>query len=295
MPNWVWFLIVGQLLLVYTFAAIAKIYPDWLDGTVAKNLMSNKQRFSVIGELLQQNWAHKVIVWFGILFDLLIIPALLWKPTRKVAFILAVFFHLYNSIVLQIGIFPYLALGFTLFFFPRQSIRKCFYPKLRKTQSTVSVNYSYATIKVAAIYIWLVIQFCLPLRHWFIAEDVLYTEEGHRLSWRMMLRSKSGYNQFYIQKENSTKRLAINLNRYLTPKQIRSMTGKPDMIWQFAQRLKSIYLNKGEKIKVFVKNKTKVNQKKYYRLIDPNIDLATTTWKYFEHNEWIWSPSQSKD
>ncbi|WP_316930169.1 HTTM domain-containing protein [Leeuwenhoekiella sp. MAR_2009_132] len=32
----------------------------------------------------------------------------------------------------------------------------------------------------------------LPLRHWIIKDDVLWTEEGHRLSWRMMLRSKGG-------------------------------------------------------------------------------------------------------
>ncbi len=291
MPNWVWFLIVGQLLLVYTFAAIAKLYPDWLDGSVAKNLMSNKYNLPIIGDLLQQSWAHQIITWFGILFDLLIIPALLWKPTRKIAFGLALFFHLYNSIILQIGIFPYLALGFTVFFFPRDNIRKWFYPKQEKVQNTIASQYADSSLIKTFVFTWLLIQLMLPLRHWFIDGNVLYTEEGHRLSWRMMLRSKSGYNRFFIQKEGETKKQLISLEEYLTPKQIRSMTGKPDIIWQFAQQLKSLHAKKGQNIKVFVKNKTTVNNKTTFQLIDPTLDLTSVSWNYFGHNDWVLEPS----
>ncbi len=292
MPNWVWFFIVGQLFIVYTFASVAKLYPDWLDGTVAKNLMASKSKFPIVGTLLQQNWAHQVIIWFGILFDLLIIPALLWKPTRKIAFVLALFFHLYNSAVLQIGIFPYLALGFTVFFFPRKTIRNLFYPKPKKEQLTETTNFKYSPVVTVLLFSWLISQILLPLRHWGIDEDVLYTEEGHRLSWRMMLRSKSGYNHFYIQKENSAKQQLVSLREYLTPKQIRSMTGKPDMIWQFAQHLKSEYAKKGETIKVFVTNRTTVNRKTTYQLIDPKVDLTTVPWDYFKHSDWVWGPKK---
>ncbi len=292
MPNWIWLLIIGQLFLVYTFASLAKIYPDWLDGTVAKNLMANKENIPIIGGLLQQSWAHKIIIWFGILFDLLIIPALLWKPTRKAAFVLAVFFHIYNSIVLQIGIFPYLALGFTVFFFPRNNIRKWFFPKKDKIQHTIPKSYKSSSIINLFLFTWLTIQLILPLRHWLIDGDVLYTEEGHRLSWRMMLRSKSGYNRFYIQKSGTTKRNLISPSDYLTRKQIRSMSGKPDMIWQFAQHLKKEYAKKGEEIKVFVTNKTTVNNKITYQLIDHNIDLTAVSWKYFSHNDWILEPNK---
>ena len=43
-----------------------------------------------------------------------------------------------------------------------------------------------------------VVQLALPLRHHFIQGDVLWTEEGHRLSWRMMLRTRQGSIQFFI-------------------------------------------------------------------------------------------------
>ena len=77
MPGWIKWFIVAQLFIVYTYASVAKFYPDWLDTTVAANLMKSKKDFFIIGEIVQQKWAHYVIAYFGILFDGLIIPALL--------------------------------------------------------------------------------------------------------------------------------------------------------------------------------------------------------------------------
>src|SRR5690606_9094085 len=124
MPAWCKWFIVIQLWIVYTYAAIAKIYPDWLDFSVAKSLMENKSDYILIGTLLQQKWLHAFISYSGIFFDLLIVPLLLFKPTRKFAFFASIIFHLFNSIVFQIGIFPYLSLAFTLFFFEPETVRK---------------------------------------------------------------------------------------------------------------------------------------------------------------------------
>src|SRR5690606_8561476 len=106
-----------------------KFYPDWLDGTVANIILSSFERISHIGWIFQEEWTRPFLVWFSILFDLLIVPLLLWKKTRLPAFIFAVFFHLWNSFFLQIGIFPYLSLAFCLFFFPAITIQRKFYPK----------------------------------------------------------------------------------------------------------------------------------------------------------------------
>jgi len=287
MPSWVKWLIIGQLLIVYTYASVAKFYPDWLNAIVAKNIMSGKQDWFLVGHIVDQRWAHYVIAYFGIIFDLLIIPALLYKPTRKVAFILAVFFHLYNSFVLHIGIFPYLALAFCLFFFEPKVIRNIFYPKSKRNEFTTPVDFRYNQLITIGICVWLFIQFILPLRHWVIPGDVLWTEEGHRLSWRMMLRSKRGSNSFYIQEEGQKGKKRINLKDYLTKKQIKSMGGKPDMLWQFAQYLKKEYKADGKNIAVFVKNSTKVNSQKRRKLIDFKTDLAKAEWNYWGHNDWI--------
>jgi len=292
MPKWVWFLIVVQLVIVYTYASLAKLYPDWLNFTVAAKLMASKINYPVIGGVLQQKWAHQVITYTGILFDMLIIPALLFKPTRKIAFVIAVFFHLYNSVVLQIGIFPYLALAFCLFFFPAKKVRQWFYPKIKKSVVIQNSNYVKSSKVILAISIWLLVQIALPLRHWFIKGDVLWTEEGHRLSWRMMLRSKRASNVFYIVKKESSVKEKVILQDFLTIKQINSMAGKPDMIWQFAQYLKKAYNEEGLNISVYVENRTRVNGSESHQLIDPLVDLANAQWSYFSHNNWIIPPEK---
>ena len=73
MPKWCSFLIISQLFIVYTYASVAKFYPDWLNTTVAANMMSSKSSVPFFGEIFQQKWAHYVITYTGILFDLLVI------------------------------------------------------------------------------------------------------------------------------------------------------------------------------------------------------------------------------
>ena len=58
MPNWVIVFIIGQLWIVYTYASIAKLYPDWLDATVPQILMAPKAHFYIVGDFIQQRWVH---------------------------------------------------------------------------------------------------------------------------------------------------------------------------------------------------------------------------------------------
>lgn len=129
MPNWCKWVFVLQLFILYTYASIAKLYPDWLDTSVVALLMKGKADYPIIGHLLQNSTVHYLIAYGGILFDGLIIPLLLFKPTRKYAFFASIFFHLFNSIVFQIGIFPYLSLAFSLFFFEPKTIQSIFKTK----------------------------------------------------------------------------------------------------------------------------------------------------------------------
>ncbi|MEX0273104.1 MAG: HTTM domain-containing protein, partial [Flavobacteriaceae bacterium] len=86
MYSWVKWVIVLQLFIVYTYASVAKMYPDWLSFKMPEMLMASKAHYPIIGTFLQQAWVHKFVGLYGILFDLLVVPALLWKPTRKIAF-----------------------------------------------------------------------------------------------------------------------------------------------------------------------------------------------------------------
>ena len=108
----------------------------------------------------------------------------------------------------------------------------------------------------------------MPLRHWAIKGDVLWTEEGHRMSWRMMLRSKSGLASYKIVNKTTGEVNYVKKGDYLTRKQIRQASTKPDVIWQFSQRLKEIYAEKGEEIEIYVNARVSVNYKERKQLID---------------------------
>lgn len=288
MFSYVKWAVVAQLFLVYTYASIAKLYGDWLDLGIVKLLMQDKVDYYVIGELLQQPWVHKIVGIFGILFDLLIVPALLWKPTRKSAFFISIFFHLFNSIVFQIGIFPYLALAFSVFFFEPETMRRIFFKN--KVAYVTKLNQRTPFYKFILIGggLYFLIQLLLPIRHHIINDDVLWTEEGHRMSWRMMLRSRRGKIDFQVVNNDTKERTQINLDDYLTKKQKGRIAAYPDFIWQFAQRLKKEFARKGEDVAVYAQNsRVSINGKAYRAFIDPKVNLANEPWNYFWHNTWI--------
>jgi vitamin K-dependent gamma-carboxylase len=62
----------------------------------------------------------------------------------------------------------------------------------------------------------LVIQLILRIRHHFIKGSELVTEEGHRLSLRMILREKSGYIRFKIVDNDTKKDTYYCYNKNLT-------------------------------------------------------------------------------
>lgn len=289
MPRWCKLVVVLQIFIVFTYAAIAKIYPDWLDTTVPRLFMKAKADYWLIGDLLQQPWVHQGMAYFGILFDLLIIPLYLNKKTRLLAFAISLFFHLFNSVVFQIGIFPYMSIAFALFFFSSPTLNKRFWLKREVYTGSALKVPKLAKLFVFCGLIYFIIQVALPLRHWAIPDDVLWTEEGHRLSWRMMLRTKTGRVIYYTQDKTDT--LATKKNYgyrdMLTKKQYRAFRSKPDMIWQLAQRIKAKEAAAGRDVAVYVSAQLKVNAGQYHPFIEPETDLGATPWLHLKHNPWL--------
>lgn len=287
MAAYVKWVIVFQLFIVYTFAAIAKMYGDWLDFVFIKVLMAPKADYAIIGGLLQQHWVHVIIGSAGILFDLLIVPALLWKPTRKVAFVAAIFFHLFNSIVFQIGIFPYLSIAFMVFFFDPKTIRSIFFKKRIPLQTDEIQIPQNRTLLLSVMGIYFLIQLALPIRHHFIKDDVLWTEEGHRMSWRMMLRSRTGTISFKVVNKADGSFEIASLDDYLSRSQQRKIAAYPDFIWQFAQHLKKEAAENGKEVSVYITSRVSINGKSLRTFIDPKVDLAAEPWRHFSHHSWI--------
>lgn len=287
MPRWCLLVVILQVWLVYTFASVAKFYPDWLDGSVAALFMKGKKEYWLIGEFLQLDWVHTAIIYFGILFDLLIVPLLLWKRTRVFAFGISVFFHLFNSAVFQIGIFPYMSIAFALFFFSSETLQKRFLKNktIYKDEEVILPKHKNFWIGIFSIYF--IFQLALPLRHWFFEDDVLWTEEGHRLSWRMMLRSKQGSGTVWVLDKETKERTRYDVNKLLVGKQRYSFKTKPDVLWQFAQRIKTSEAKEGRDVEVYMDLKVKVNGGKFHQFTDPKVDIAAEKWYHFKHQDWI--------
>ncbi|WP_430614919.1 HTTM domain-containing protein [Flavobacterium sp. JP2137] len=281
------YLFVIQIAILYFYATVAKFYPDWLDGTFSKNLyggLHNSPEF--FKKIFAQPWFYMSITYLGILFDGLIVPLLCWKKTRNFAVAISLVFHLFNSVTLHIGVFPYFALSFALFFYPPNDIRRWFFKK--KPVAVIEEG----AVEKAPIGLWsflgvfLFVQLLLPLRHWVIPGDVLWTDEGHRLSWRMMLRQRAGYTNYTVEDKATGKRWTYNLEEKLMPKQ-NARLSSPDMIWQMAQYIRREYAAQGIEVRVFADSWVSINQRPYSVFVDPGVDLAAVKWNYFGHNTWI--------
>ena len=279
--HWVFVL---QIVIVYCFASFHKMNPDWIAGKPLDLWFSRKANFWLIGPVLAHEWTPYLIAWGGILYDGSIAFLLLFRKTRNLGFILSILFNLFNSAVFHIGIFPYLMILLCIFFYPPDTIRKLFFKtksKVYPVQKQLSLLWS--TILMA----FFGVQLLLPLRHHLFQGQPSWTEEGHRLSWRMMLRAKSGSIQYELQDLENEEAEKVKLRDYLTPNQLRSFKGQPDMIWQLAQHIRKEKAEEGKKVAVYVNADISLNGHPKRSLINPEVDLASVPWEPFNHADWI--------
>lgn len=289
-PQWCLWLFVIHITLVYTYASIAKMYPDWLDAKPLAIWFRGKADYILVGDLLQKEWFRYAVAYGGIAFDLLISPGMIWKKTRKYAFAASIFFHLFNSAVFQVGIFPYMGIAWGVFFFNPETIRNLFFkkkPKFLSPENPPNPRLN-QKILVYALGAYLVLQLLLPLRHHLFPGNVFWTEEGHRLSWRMMLRAKYGSVNFTIKDNQSDATWQINSYDYLTRKQAGAIATRPDMCWQFVQILKKEFSEKGyEDVSIYANGYVSLNAHPSKPLYKPDYDLAKAEWHRFQSSPWL--------
>jgi len=113
-PAWVVWVLRFQIAVLYVYGGIAKLNGDWLLGEPVRTWLAQRSDQSVLGSWLTQEWLVYALCYGGLLFDLLIVPLLLWRRTRTVALVAALAFHLMNAYLFTIGIFPWLMIAATL-------------------------------------------------------------------------------------------------------------------------------------------------------------------------------------
>lgn len=298
-PRWVVQAFQLQLAIVFSYAAIAKVHDGWLSGDFLKIIFSYRADIPILGPFINQSWFPQTLAISGLFFDALIVPMLLWRRTRTLAMFGMLLFNLFNSIVLRIGIFPYMVLAWTIFFWEAKTLEKIFTwirGQLNRAPPSSISNLKPSILRSQApkfiLNVYFLIQIILPLRHHVIPGDAAWSDEGHRMSWRMMLRVKSGTVKLEARDSKTQRRWIIDQSKWLSPKQQRRVATTPDILYQFVQALKNHYRQQGiTNLELYaVKSRVRLNGHRPVPMFDPNVNLTQVNFYYFKHNSWILMP-----
>ena len=295
-PAWALWLLRFQIGVPYVFGGIAKINGDWLQGEPMRMWLAERADRPLVGPLFTQEWVVYVFSYGGLLFDLLIVPFLLWRRSRPFAFVAALLFNAINGWVFTIGIFPWVMAAATLMFFEPEWPRR-FGRFLAKMIGLQPASSQVARLGVRArepvsppvraglsrgqrVTVGLLAAYCgfqvlFPLRHWLYPGDVAWTEEGHKFSWRMKLRDKQAKVRFLVTAPHEERTWEVDPRQYLTSWQRSEMSVRPEMILQFAHHLADDLRAQGhEDIQIRAVAGVSLNGRPPQLMIDPEVDLV---------------------
>jgi vitamin K-dependent gamma-carboxylase len=302
-PTWSLWLLRAQVGIVFVGAAVAKMNGDWLRGQPLELWLGERTDFAVIGRFFDEAWAALAFSYGGLLFDLLVVPFLLIPITRPLALVAAFGFHFMNSQLFTIGIFPWLALGTALLFFPadwpRRVLARIRSRRLRMPRPPLITPVApprggwrlspARTALLAGLALFLAVQALIPLRHWLYPGNVSWTEEGHRFAWHMKLRDKAADARFFVTDPRTGRSDEIDPLAYLTDWQYDEMASRPDMIVQFAHQIERDARTAlgAEDVKVTAQVEASLNGRAFQRLIDPKADLSEVEMSPFTTADFI--------
>lgn len=310
-PAWTVNIFKLQLGVVYVYAGLAKLNPDWLLEAMPLRLWLPAQaHLPLIGDLFNYTATAYIFSWMGAIYDLTIVFFLLYKPTRAWAYMAVIAFHMLTWVLFQIGMFPFIMILCTLIFFSAEFHQKlidgaghvwnkiAFWSPEPVSAKSPKGNAGFAMSKKtsATLTVVLVLHFTLqvllPFRFALYPGNLFWTEQGYRFSWRVMLMEKAGYTVFHVHNPKTNKTWEVPNWQYLTPNQEKMMATQPDMILQFAHFLEQEYKNQGlEDVEIRAESHVTLNGRKSRPLINSNVDL-TEEKRGFAHKEWILPSSQ---
>ncbi len=332
-PVWMLWLVRFQIGVPYFFGGLAKLNADWLGGEPLRMWLARKTEVPFIGQFFLEEPVVRAMAYGSLLFDLAVVPLLLYRRTRPWAFALAMMFHLLNARLFSLGIFPWLMILLTTVFFPPDWPKRLF-EELRSRRRyrlvlAAVVGFAIGTVatenlslvhglvvaigsaalaldvmtagspktsagdlgaarrRVPLLFlgIWIAVQVLVPLRNLAIPGNVHWTEEGHRFSWHMMVRSKDSDVRFVVFNPPTGSSWEVDPADWLTSRQVDELAGHPDMILQFAHHLEDRWQEAGhEDIEVRALTSASLNGRPEQPLVDPTIDLT-------RHSRWALPPA----
>ncbi|MCC6726459.1 MAG: HTTM domain-containing protein [Saprospiraceae bacterium] len=311
---WSLYLLPLMMGIVYVYGAIAKLNADWLlEANPLHDWLKRRGDMPLLGWLWEQKPTAYFMAWSGFLLDLTAPFFLLLRKTRAWALGFVLLFHFTNTLLFQIGVFPWLSIALSLLYFPpdwprqvwafaKQKMRwpqrvENWWENRLNTAANVGEAWSLANIvppayppKAVKLALTAILAFHLlmPLRHWLFPGDVAWTEEGHRFSWRMMLRSKQGYGHFVVKDLKTGEETNVKVADYLTSRQQEKIFTHPDMVLQFAHYLRDLWHRRGvAEVAVYGSIRASLNGGHSQPFIDAEVDLAKVEWEPFRASDWV--------
>lgn len=290
-PGWALWLVRFHIALPYFFGGVAKLDADWLAGEPMRQMLAAQAALPVVGPWLASEWCVQLFVWGGLLLDLCIVPALLWKRTRWPAYGVCVLFHLLNSVLFQIHVFPWLMIFASTIFFPPDWPRRALGGLRLDLPGAVPIAWKslprQARLGLALLAAYGVFHVYWPLRHQVYPGPVSWNERGHYFAWRMMLRGKLAGVRYYLTDRQTGETWNPDLRPYLNTEQAGRFSRDPELILHLAHFLADQHRREtGRTAEVRALVLMSLNGRKPELFIDPSLDLASER-RGFAHRPWV--------
>jgi hypothetical protein len=228
-------------------------------------------------------------------FDLFVAPLLLWRRTRLAAVVVAVTFHLSNSVLFHIDVFPWLMIGATIILFVDDRL-PWRVPQATTSSPTVddASNGGLRRLSMGMLAVYVTLQLLIPLRHLAYPGDAAWTDEGHRFAWRMLMRVKTGqvpsFPVRYV-KDGQLYQTTIGVPPdpafWASHWQARKIVQNPDAILQVVHSYVAELRRQGaEQIDIRAIVPVSLNGHPPALLIDPKVNLADEQ-RSLRHKRWV--------
>jgi vitamin K-dependent gamma-carboxylase len=278
-PRWALLVLQAQVALVYFYGGIAKLNADWLRGQPLTLWLAERGDLPVVGPLVATPPAGLVLSYAGLLVDLSMGFLLFSRRAFPWGAALAVLFNLANAVLFKIGIFPYFMVTSLVLYpdpsWPRRRLPFLFGSAARRPGAGAAPGRG-TRVSLALLHGYMLVQLAVPLRHWLYPGDVNWNEAGHRFSWRMKLRDKRVSEiGFHVVDPRTGVREQVDLEAWLTARQIDEMSTRPDMIVDFARFVAARFEEAaGVRPIVTAQVRASLNGGPERDLVDPTLDLG---------------------
>ncbi|MDX5324696.1 MAG: HTTM domain-containing protein [Bacteroidota bacterium] len=277
----------GLLALVYFYAGLAKLNPDWiLEALPLRLWLPSQSHLPLVGKSLDHLWVAYAFSWLGALYDLSIPFLLSSKRTRKWAYLSVIIFHSLTAMLFQIGMFPWVMIVSTLIFFP-EGFHRSILSRLGWKGEGDPFNVHRPSLIQISLILFFAFQILWPWRFLAYPGKLFWTEQGYRLGWRVMLMEKAGYITYRVVDPGTEAEMEVDPSEHLTPVQVKMLATQPDLILQYAHFIEQqMILNGVDSPQVYADVHVTLQGHGSRRFVDPNVDLSKEK-EGFHHKTWV--------